>query len=90
MAREMVQVVLYENGEYEVWGANQHHATQHMVGMGNKGRFESYYCPKNEWKHYLLKLLSTEDIIDDKIKELKKQKKAREELTEKIKKELGL
>jgi hypothetical protein len=89
MTREMVQVVLYENGEYEVWGANQHHATQHMVGMGNKGRFELYFCPKDEWKHYLLILLST-NRIDEKIEKLKEQKKAREELAAKIKKELGL
>jgi hypothetical protein len=85
----MVKVILYKNGEYEVKGADPHHATQHMVGMSDKGRFESYYCPKNEWKHYLLRLLSTEDI-DDKIKELKKQKEAREELAAKIKRELGL
>jgi hypothetical protein len=89
MKREMVEVVLYENGEYEVNGADSHHAIQSMVGRDNRGRFESYYCPKNKWKHYLLKLLSTE-AIDDKIKELKKQKEAREELAEKIKKELGL
>jgi hypothetical protein len=89
MAREMVQVVLYENGEYEVNGADRHHEIQSMVGRGNKGRFELYYCPKNEWKHYLLILLSTKDI-DWKIEKLKEQKKIREELAAKIKKELGL
>lgn len=87
--REMVEVVLYENGEYEVKGANPNHATQHMVGMSDKGRRELYYCHKDKWKYYLLKLLSTKEI-DEKIKELKKQKKAKEELAEKIKKELGL
>jgi hypothetical protein len=89
MTREMVEVVLYENVEYEVNGADPHHAIQSMVGMDNKGRFKSYYCPKDEWKHYLLKLLSTKDI-DWKIEKLKEQKKAREELAEKIKKELEL
>lgn len=89
MTREMVEVILYEDGEYEVKGANPHYAIQSMVGMGNKGRFESYYCPKNEWKHYLLILLSTKDI-DAKIEKLKEQKKTREELATKIKKELGL
>lgn len=89
MKREMVEVVLYEDGKYEVNGADPHHAIQSMVGMSNKGRFEAYNCPKNEWKHYLLKLLSTKEI-DEKIKELKKQKKAKEELKAKIKKELGL
>jgi hypothetical protein len=89
MKREMVEVVLYENGEYEVNGADSHHAIQSMVGMDNRGRFESYYCPKDEWKHYLLKLLCTKDI-DVKIEKLKEQKKIREELAAKIKKELGL
>ena len=89
MTREMVEVVLYEDGEYEVKGANPHYAIQRMVGMGNKGRFESYYCPKNEWKHYLLILLSTKDI-DEKIEKLKERKKTKEELAAKIKKELGL
>ena len=89
MLDEMVKVILYENGEYEVNEADPHRATQHMVGMGNKGRFELYYCPKDKWKHYLLKLLSTESI-DKEIEELKKQKKAKEELRAKIKKEIGL
>jgi hypothetical protein len=89
MRREMVKVVLYEDGTYEVNEAESHHATQHMVGMDNRGRFESYYCPKNEWKHYLLELLCTKDI-DAKIEKLKEQKKIREELAAKIKKELGL
>jgi hypothetical protein len=89
MAREMVEVVLYEDGTYEVNEADSHHAIQSMVGRGNKGRFELYYCPKDKWKHYLLILLSTKDI-DWKIEKLKEQKKAREELAEKIKKELEL
>lgn len=89
MKREMVQVVLYEDGTYEVNEAESHHATQHMVGMSDKGRRELYYCHKDKWKYYLLKLLSTKEI-DEKITELKKQKKAKEELKAKIKKELGL
>lgn len=89
MTREMVEVVLYEDGEYEVKEANPRNAIQSMVGMSDKGRFESYYCPKNEWKHYFLKLLCTKDI-DKKIEKLKEQKKIREELAEKFKKELGL
>jgi hypothetical protein len=89
MSIEMVEVVLYENGECVVRGANPLHAIQSMVGMDNRGRFESYYCPKDEWKHYLLKLLCTKDI-DAKIEKLNEQKKIREELATKIKKELGL
>lgn len=90
MTREMVEVILYENGEYEVKVANPHNATQHMVGMGNKGRFESYYCPKDEWKHYLMEMVMSTKDIDAKIEKLKEQKKIREELAAKIKKELGL
>lgn len=90
MTREMVEVVLYEDGEYEVKGANPHYAIQRMVGMGNKGRFESYYCQRNEWKHYLLQMVISTKDIDAKIEELKERKKIREELAAKIKKELGL
>jgi hypothetical protein len=89
MTREMVEVVLYEDGTYEVNEADPHHAIQGMFGMGCKGRFELYYFPKDEWKHYLLKRLCTKDI-DAKIEKLKEQKKIREELAAKIKKELGL
>lgn len=89
MLDEMVRVILYEDGDYEVHEADPHHATQHMVGMSSKGRHELYYCPKDEWKHYLLELLSTKDI-DEEIEELKKQKKAKEELKVKIKEEIGL
>jgi hypothetical protein len=89
MAREMVEVVLYEDGTYEVNGADSHHAIQSMVGRDIKGLFEIYYCPKDEWKRYLLLLLST-NRIDEKIEKLKERKKTREELAAKIKKELGL
>ena len=88
MAREMVQVVLYEDGTYEVNEAKPYHTTQRMVGMSDKGRCKLYYCSKDKWKYYLLKLLSTRDI-DEKIKELRKQKKVKEELATKIRKELG-
>ena len=90
MTKEMVEVVLYENGEYKVKKADPHHATQHMVGMSDKGRFESYYCQRNEWKHYLLQMVISTKDIDAKIEELKERKKIREELAAKIKKELGL
>lgn len=89
MVREMVEVILYEDGEYEVIEADSNHATQRMAGMYGNIHVEIYYCRKDKWKYYLLKLLSTKDI-DEKIKELKKQKKAKEELKAKIKKELGI
>jgi hypothetical protein len=85
----MVKVILYKNGEYEVREADPRHATQRMAGVNPKGSFKMYYCPKDEWKYYLLDLLSTDDI-DEEIRRLKKQKKAKEELRVKIKKEIGL
>lgn len=87
--REMVKVVLYEDGEYEMIEVEPYYRTQRMVGTYGNRYFEMYYCPKDKWKHYLLRLLSTKDI-DRKIKRLKKYKKTREELKSKIKKELGL
>jgi hypothetical protein len=78
MAREMVEVVLYEDGTYEVNGADPHHATQHMVGMNDKGRYEKYRCTKDKWKHYLLQMVISTKDIDAKIEKLKEQKKARE------------
>lgn len=89
MIREMVKVVLYDNGEYEVREADPYYMTQRMSGMNDKGHYELYYCKKDKWKHYLLELLSTKDI-DEKIEKLKEQKKAKEELAAKIKKELEL
>ena len=89
MTREMVKVILYEDGEYEVIEADSNHTTQPMEGIYGNRYCEIYYCPKDKWKCYLLKLLSTKDI-DDEIKELKKKKKTKEELKAKIKKEVGL
>lgn len=89
MKREMVKVVLYEDGEYEVTEAEPYHRTQRMVGAYGNRHFEMYYCHKDKWKYYLVRLLSTKDI-DEKIEKLKERKKTREELATKIKKELGL
>lgn len=89
MTREMVKVVLYEDGEYEVIEVDPHYRTQRMVGAYGNRHFEMYYCSKDKWKYYLLRLLST-DGIDYKIRKLKERKKVREELAAKIRKELGL
>jgi hypothetical protein len=87
--REMVEVVLWEDGTYEVEDTNPHFATQKMYRYdGNTGlSAELYICKKEKWKYYLMKLLSTKDI-DDKIRELNKKKKAMEQLKEKISKEI--
>lgn len=88
--REMVEVVLWEDGTYEVEDTNPNHVTQMMYrydckGLGRSGKV--YICKKEKWKYYLMKMLSTKDI-DDEIRELKKKKKAMEQLKEKISKEI--
>ena len=87
MKREMVEVVLYEDGTYTVEDADSNLATQRMWGWRNGKDCDVYYCFKSRWKEYLVKLLSTKDI-DRKIAELKKQKKAKEDLKAKILKEI--
>lgn len=89
MTKEMVKVILYEDGEYEVVEGESYYRTQRLVGMCGGRHCDIYICSKGKWKYYLLRLLSTKDI-DAKIKKLKEQKKIKEELAVKIKKELGL
>lgn len=87
MKREMVSVVLYEDGTYTVEDILDYYATQKLYGMRDGKNCKIYHCVKSKWKTYLLKLLSTNDI-DEQIAELNKQKKAIMELKEQIKKEL--
>ena len=90
--KEMVQVILYENGTYEVKDTDPYHATQWFHGYnGTTGlQYEKYNCPKDKWKEYLMKLLSTKYIdrqiqkMQSKIQKLQKQKKMREELKENL------
>lgn len=88
--KEMVEVVLHENGTYEVNNIDPHNATQKLYRYNGSTGLHSqvYICPKDKWKTYLMKLLSTKDI-DKKIKELQKQKKAMEKLKEEITKTFG-
>jgi len=83
--REMVQVILYEDCTYEVNDVDPHHAVQHLYGSYNRTYFQFYYCPKDRWEKYLVRMLSasTKDI-DKKIRELQKQKKEMEKLKEKF------
>lgn len=90
MKREMVSVVLYEDGTYIVEDIPDYYATQKLYGMRDGKNCKIYHCAKSKWKIYLLKLLSTNDInIDKQIAKLNKQKKAIMELKEQIKKELN-
>lgn len=87
-AREMVKVILYEDGHYEVNDAESHHATQRLYGFYNGQHVDIYYCKKNKWKMYLLKLLSTNEI-DEQIKELQKKKEHLNDLRQKIVREIN-
>lgn len=85
--REMVEVVLWDDGTYEVNIVDSNHVTQRMVGWSGSRHFEKYYCKKDKWKYYLMKLIDTKDI-DRQIQRLKKKKKEMEKLKEKISKEI--
>lgn len=87
MKREMVSVVLYEDGTYKIEDIPDYYATQKLCGMRDGKYCKIYHCVKSKWKTYLLRLLSTKDI-DTQIAELNKQKKVIMELKEQIKKEL--
>ena len=86
--REMVKVILYEDGTYTVEDVDSSYATQRMYGCRNGKNCDIYYCFKSRWKEYLVRLLSTNDI-DRQIDELKKKKRAKEALKTKILKEMG-
>ena len=87
MKREMVSVVLYEDGTYIVEDIPDYYATQKLYGMRDGKNCKIYHCAKSKWKTYLLRLLSTNDI-DKQIAELNKRKKAMIELKNRLKKEL--
>lgn len=87
MKREMVSVVLYEDGTYKIEDIPDYYATQKLYGMRDGKSCKIYHCIKSKWKTYLLRLLSTDDI-DKQILELNKQKKAIIELKNRLKKEL--
>ncbi len=88
MKREMVKVILYENGTYEVKDIESDYATQRLVGWVNGSKCDIYYCYKSKWRSYLMKLLDTSAINKD-IRELQKRKKAIEKLRVRISKEIG-
>ena len=83
----MVRVTLYEDGEYKVEDVDPHCATQRLYGMEKGRSTDIYYCKKERWKEYLLKLCDTKDI-DKKIKELVHYKRQKEVLKQKILSEL--
>lgn len=88
MSREMVRVILYENGKYTVGDIEPYWATQRLYGYSNGKRYDGYNCLKSRWKYYLLKLLDTAEI-DKEIKKLQKRKRDVEKLRKKITDELS-
>lgn len=87
MTREMVRVTLYEDGEYKVENVSPQCITQRLYGNYSGRSVDIYYCKKERWKEYLLKLCDTKDI-EKKIKELVQYKKQREALKQKISSEI--
>ena len=77
MSREMVSVRLYEDRTYDVEDASPHHATAQLYGFKDGKYCDVYYCPKADWRKYLLKLLSTKDV-DEKTKNCRNEKEDRE------------
>ena len=87
--REMVQVVLYEDGTYEVNDIEPYYATQKLVGYKNGKNCEMYNCLKRNWKKCLMMLLDTKDI-EKQILELQRHKKSLDSLRSQIAKELEI
>lgn len=89
MTSEMVEVILYENGTYEVKDIESRYATQRLVAWMNGSKCDVYHCRKSKWKSYLMKLLNTNiNTIDKDIRELQKRKKATEKMRVRISKEI--
>ena len=88
MTREMVKVSLYEDGRYTVKDVSSDCVTQRLWGVSDGVDVDIYYCPKKNWKKYLLRLASTKEI-DKQISELKKKKQKIIELRELLKSEIS-
>lgn len=71
--REMVKVLLYENGDVEIESAESNLATHHMFFFnGEKGSGEFYICKKGMEAFYLKRMLSErKKELAKQIKELK-------------------
>ena len=84
--RKMVSVTLFEDGTYIVKDIEPDWATQRSSGFFKGQRVETYFCLKDKWKYYLLKLCDTKRI-DNEINELRKRKEKLESLKNKLKAE---
>lgn len=83
--REMVEVILYADGTYDINDIDSDNATQKLYGRRNGKPCDIYFCPKVKQASYLLKLIRlrhTELVKDIKMKE--KMRKQVEKLELKI------
>lgn len=70
--REMVKVLLYNNGDIEIEPTESNQATQYMWFGNKKGSGKVYYCKKGMESFYLKKMLSKrKKELAKEIKELK-------------------
>lgn len=75
MTEQMVEVILYEDGRYEVNDVAERYATTHLYRCAHGVEGEMYYCKKSRWKFYLLKLVrSIEKSLDKQIAELNEKR----------------
>ena len=88
MKIEMVKVTLDENGRYTVEDVSSDYTTHRLYGTKDGMQVDIYYCPKKNWKKYLLKLVSTTEI-DRQIAELKERKQKMIELRERLNSEIS-
>lgn len=73
--REMVEVILFEDGTYEINDINEDCATQKLVGVINHKNCSIYRCKKEKSKSYLLKLINDQiKDVNDQVKILKECK----------------
>lgn len=73
--REMVEVILFEDGIYEINDIDEDYATQKLTGHINHKNCSIYHCKKKQSKKYLLKLMKDQiKDVDDEVKRLKKCK----------------
>ena len=81
--REMVKVLLYDNGEVEIKPEESDRATQYISFSNKKGYGNAYICKKGMEAYYLKRILSKQK------KELEKQIKKLEMAETRINKKLS-
>ena len=85
----MVKVVLFEDGTYKVSDVNGKRKIQKLNGVSKGKKCELYFCNKDKWKEYLLKLISESiNRIDEELSKLQKNRKVLVELKNRISKEI--